>query len=104
MDEIRQILSEVLKLLATPEFQTQLEKSRQSSANDAVALLQSVRFSNYRWVGIKLLRYFKDISFSTLFGNIKGITPLVEMLNFWLSILNLEIERDGGKSVLRDKG
>ena len=44
MDEIRQILSEVLKLLATPEFQTQLEKSRQSSANDAVALLQSVRF------------------------------------------------------------
>merc|ERR1711937_419696 len=41
MDEIRQILSEVLKLLATPEFQTQLEKSRQSSANDAVALLQS---------------------------------------------------------------
>ena len=40
----------------------------------------------------------------TLFGNIKGITPLVEMLNFWLSILNLEIERDGGKSVLRDKG
>ena len=45
MDEIRQILSEVLKLLATPEFQTQLEKSRQSSANDAVALLQSVRSS-----------------------------------------------------------
>ena len=42
IDEIRQILSEVLKLLSTPEFQTQLEKSRQSSANDAVALLQSV--------------------------------------------------------------
>ena len=51
MDEIRQILSEVLKLLATPEFQTQLEKSRQSSANDAVALLQSVRFFNYRCCG-----------------------------------------------------
>ena len=42
LEEIRQILSEVLKLLATPEFQTQLEKSRQASANDAVALLQSV--------------------------------------------------------------
>lgn len=42
VDEIRSILSEILKLLSTPEFQTQLEKSRQASANDAVALLQSV--------------------------------------------------------------
>jgi len=41
VDEIRSILSEILKLLSTPEFQTQLEKSRQASANDAVALLQS---------------------------------------------------------------
>ena len=42
VDEIRSILSEILKLLSTPEFQTQLEKSRQASANDAVGLLQSV--------------------------------------------------------------
>jgi len=41
MNEIRAILSEILKLLSTPEFQTQLEKSRQSSANDAVSLLQT---------------------------------------------------------------
>ena len=42
MEEVRSTLSEILKLLSTSEFQTQLEKSRQASANDAVALLQSV--------------------------------------------------------------
>ena len=46
VDEIRSILSEILKLLSTPEFQTQLEKSRQASANDAVALLQSVSYTS----------------------------------------------------------
>jgi len=40
---IRSLLSEILKLLSTPEYQTQLEKTRQSSANDAVALLQNVK-------------------------------------------------------------
>ena len=44
-DGIRSLLSEILKLLSTPEYQTQLEKTRQTSANDAVALLQNVNLS-----------------------------------------------------------
>lgn len=44
-DGIRTLLSEILKLLSTPEYQTQLEKTRQTSANDAVALLQNVRIN-----------------------------------------------------------
>ena len=42
-ENVRLLLSEILKILATSEYQTQLEKTRQTSANDAVALLQNVR-------------------------------------------------------------
>jgi hypothetical protein len=41
-DNVRNILSETLKLLSTPEYQTQLEKSRPTAQNDAVTLLQIV--------------------------------------------------------------
>ena len=41
-ESVRLLLSEILKILATSEYQTQLEKTRQTSANDAVALLQNV--------------------------------------------------------------
>jgi len=39
-DNVRNILSETLKLLSTPEYQTQLEKSRPTAQNNAVTLLQ----------------------------------------------------------------
>ena len=42
-ENVRLLLSEILKILATSEYQTQLEKTRQTSANDAVALLQNVK-------------------------------------------------------------
>ena len=48
-DNVRNILSETLKLLSTPEYQTQLEKSRPTAQNDAVTLLQIVGFLYEKW-------------------------------------------------------
>ena len=54
-ENVRLLLSEILKILATSEYQTQLEKTRQTSANDAVALLQNVK----NWSFLDLLMILK---------------------------------------------
>ena len=55
-ENVRLLLSEILKILATSEYQTQLEKTRQTSANDAVALLQNVKKN---WSLLDLLMILK---------------------------------------------
>ena len=66
-ENVRLLLSEILKILGTSEYQTQLEKTRQTSANDAVALLQNVKKSSlFDLLMILKLKNYKR-KFSILF-------------------------------------